>query len=114
MHFTRGLQGCDDRLVASLVGGLSGHPGEVYAMGMLSRREALACGAGLLAARSARPQPSKAPVIRTVLKDIAPESLAGATLFHEHLSLAADFMPRWISLARGQALPPAAAPTPGF
>jgi phosphotriesterase-related protein len=34
-------------------------------------------------------------VIRTVLKDLPPESLAGgATLFHEHLSLGADFMPK--------------------
>src|ERR1700742_5162626 len=34
----------------------------------------------------------KGAVIRTVLKDYAPEDLAGgATLFHEHLQLAPDF-----------------------
>ena len=37
----------------------------------------------------------KGAVIRTVLADLPPESLAGgATLFHEHLSVGADFMPR--------------------
>jgi phosphotriesterase-related protein len=40
--------------------------------------------------------------------------VAGATLFHEHLSLAPDFMPRWMALARGQAPAAAATPTPGF
>jgi phosphotriesterase-related protein len=34
-------------------------------------------------------------VVRTVLGDVSPERLAGgATLFHEHLSVGADFMPR--------------------
>ena len=34
----------------------------------------------------------KGAVIRTLLKDYAPEELAGgATLFHEHMSLAPDF-----------------------
>lgn len=38
---------------------------------------------------------SDGAVIRTVLKDMAPDALAGgATLFHEHLSVALDFMPR--------------------
>src|SRR5262245_13358135 len=83
-------------------------------MRVLSRREVLAGGAGLLVGRSAQSQPSKTPIIRTVLKDLAPEALAGATLFHEHLSLAADFMPKWMALARGQAPPPAAPPEPGF
>ena len=83
-------------------------------MRMLSRRQLLACGAGLLAGQSAPAQPAKAPIIRTVLKDVAPESLSGATLFHEHLSLASDFMPRWIALARGQSPPAAAPPAPGF
>jgi phosphotriesterase-related protein len=81
---------------------------------MLSRRGVLACGAGLLAGRSAQAQPPKAPIIRTVLKDIAPESLAGAILFHEHLSLAPDFMPKWMALARGQTPPAAATPTSAF
>jgi phosphotriesterase-related protein len=34
-------------------------------------------------------------VIRTVLKDVPPETLAGgATLFHEHLSMSHDFVPK--------------------
>ena len=42
----------------------------------------------------------KGAVIRTILKDYAPEELAGgATLFHEHMSLAPDFLPRWIKFA---------------
>ena len=36
-------------------------------------------------------------VIRTLLKDYAPDDLAGgATLFHEHLSFPPDFLPRFI------------------
>lgn len=43
----------------------------------------------------------KGSVIRTVLKDYAPEELAGgATLFHEHMSLKPDFMTRWVGYAR--------------
>lgn len=62
----------------------------------------------------------KGAMIRTVLKDLPPEALAGgATLFHEHLSLAADFMPKWMALARAQSSqagaqpkgPPPAQPT---
>jgi len=71
---------------------------------MIARRDVLklAC-AGLSSAATAYP---KAPVIRTVLKDVPPEALGGgATLFHEHLSLAPDFMPRWIALARGGRAP---------
>ena len=68
------------------------------------------------------PQFPKGAIIRTVLKDLPPEALAGgATLFHEHLSLAPDFMPKWMALARAQYAqagaqtkappPPAPAPT---
>jgi predicted metal-dependent phosphotriesterase family hydrolase len=75
----------------------------------LTRRELL-CSTGFLACASA----AAAPIIRTVLKDVSPDSLSGATLFHEHLSLAPDFMPKWMALARGQA-PPAPSPAPpGF
>jgi phosphotriesterase-related protein len=68
----------------------------------LTRREALEL-LGLTAAAAALPQVGgaqtappptwpKGAVIRTVLKDYAPEELAsGATLFHEHFQLAADF-----------------------
>ncbi len=42
----------------------------------------------------------KGAIIRTVLKDYAPEELAGgATLFHEHMSVAPDFLPRWMKFA---------------
>jgi phosphotriesterase-related protein len=42
----------------------------------------------------------KGAVIRTILKDYAPDDLAGgATLFHEHLSFASDFMTRWAGFA---------------
>ena len=40
-------------------------------------------------------------IIRTILKDVKPEELAGgATLFHEHMSLAEDFLPRWVQYQR--------------
>ena|SRR5581483_9329178 len=42
----------------------------------------------------------KGAVIRAVLKDYAPDELGGAaTLFHEHLSFAPDFMTRWTRYA---------------
>jgi phosphotriesterase-related protein len=70
----------------------------------LSRREALGIlGALALPKLTSAAPPSfpKGAVIRTILKDYAPEDLAGgATLFHEHLSLAPDFMPRWMAHAR--------------
>jgi predicted metal-dependent phosphotriesterase family hydrolase len=73
-----------------------------------SRREALGilgAGAAALAlpdlAPAAPPTFPKGAIIRTILKDYAPEDLAGgATLFHEHMSLAPDFMPRWMASAR--------------
>jgi hypothetical protein len=85
----------------------------------LTRREAL----GLLGLGAAAAVFPKGAVIRTVLKDYAPEEFAGgATLFHEHMSLAPDFMPRWMQFARetragnsargGQPAAPPAAATP--
>src|SRR5579871_1800387 len=72
----------------------------------LTRREALgilgfgAAAAALPAATSGLEFPKHA-VIRTILKDLPPDALAGgATLFHEHLSLAPDFMPRWMAFSR--------------
>jgi len=61
----------------------------------------------------------KGAIIRTILKDCAPEDLAdGATLFHEHMSLAPDFMPRWMmAYARsgpGPAPPASAQPNGTF
>src|SRR5215510_15142261 len=65
----------------------------------LTRRQAFKV-LGLSAAAAALPRglfaqaPAfpKGAVIRTILKDYAPEELAGgATLFHEHMQLAPDF-----------------------
>lgn len=68
----------------------------------ITRRDALKLlGAGATAmvwpaVAAAAPTFPPGAVIRTVLKDYAPDELAGAaTLFHEHLSFAADFMTRW-------------------
>src|SRR5882724_5251057 len=65
----------------------------------LTRRQALkAFGVGAAAAAvpcgafAQEPTFPKGAIIRTVLKDFAPEDLAGgATLFHEHMQLAPDF-----------------------
>ena len=74
----------------------------------ITRRNALSLlGLGAVAstipefASGAAPSFPKGSVIRTVLKDYAPEDLAGgATLFHEHMSFAEDFMPRWNQYSR--------------
>lgn len=85
---------------------------------MITRRDALKllAVAAFPASSSAAPQFPKGAIIRTVLKDLPPESLTGgATLFHEHLSLAPDFLPKWMSLyaARGRGgTPPAQPPQP--
>lgn len=63
----------------------------------------LAAGLTLPRVRAADLKFPKGAIIRTVLKDLRPEELAGgATLFHEHLSLAPDFLPRWIAYSRAQ------------
>jgi hypothetical protein len=71
---------------------------------MTMRRDVLKLmGGGLAGAvwpnsAAAPPQFPKGAIIRTVLKDLPPEALTGgALLFHEHMSLAADFIPRWIA-----------------
>jgi phosphotriesterase-related protein len=75
----------------------------------MTRREALA----VLGASAISQGKAAGAIIRTVLKDLPPEALAGgATLFHEHLSLAPDFMPKWISLARAQNPQSKAGPPP--
>jgi phosphotriesterase-related protein len=75
---------------------------------MITRRDSLKL-LGISAATAALPRLAsaeapvfpKGAVIRTVLKDYAPEDLAGgATLFHEHMSYPQDFMPRWNDFAR--------------
>jgi len=68
-----------------------------------TRREALGMlGLGAVAAAlpefvsAAAPTFPRGAIIRTILKDYAPDDLAGgATLFHEHMSFATDFMTRW-------------------
>lgn len=73
-------------------------------MAILSRREAFqlfgltaaAVAASPMNAVAQAPTFPKGAIIRTLFKDYAPEGLAGgATLFHEHLSLGADFGERW-------------------
>src|SRR5580704_4260180 len=84
--------------------------GRAEEIGMTRRAALTVLGAGVISRAKAT---GASPIIRTVLKDLAPESLSGgATLFHEHLSLAPDFMPRWIALARGQNTQSKAAPAP--
>ena len=71
----------------------------------MTRREAfarLAVGAAAAAlpetAFAQTPSFAKGAIIRTLLKDYAPEDLAGgALLFHEHLSLAPDFIARFFA-----------------
>lgn len=90
-----------------------------------TRREALGIlGMGVAAsalpefALAATPTFPKGAIIRTVLKDYAPEELAGgSTLFHEHLSWEDNFMTRWTGYAvdtrRETAMPGAPAPGAG-
>jgi hypothetical protein len=92
-----------------------------------TRREALGMlGAGLATAAlpyAACGQPSfvEGAVIRTILRDYAPGELGGgATLFHEHMSFAPDFLARFRQYAaEAQAVnrqpnaPAPAAPTGG-
>jgi phosphotriesterase-related protein len=68
---------------------------------MLSMLGLGACATALpRLAGAATPTFPKGAVIRTILKDYAPEELAGgATLFHEHLTFAPDFMTRWVGYA---------------
>jgi phosphotriesterase-related protein len=96
----------------------------------LTRRHALRMlgigAAATLPALSFAQAPSfpKGAVIRTILKDYAPEELAGgATLFHEHFQLAPDFNAKFTAAAaaarEANGLPPAPAraggrgPAPG-
>lgn len=67
-----------------------------------TRREALGmlgmglAGAALPSAIAGAPVFPNGAIIRTVLRDYPPEEFAGAaTLFHEHMSFADNFMTRW-------------------
>src|SRR4051812_28406548 len=72
-----------------------------------TRREVLrAFGLGVAAAAlpdfatAATPTFPTGAIIRTILRDYRPEELGGAaTLFHEHISFAPDFMTRWAGYA---------------
>ncbi len=60
----------------------------------------LSIGAAVTASAAKPVEFPKRAIIRTILKDLSPNALGGgATLFHEHISLAPDFMPRWIAAA---------------
>jgi phosphotriesterase-related protein len=86
-----------------------------------TRRQALeALGIGAAAAATPRaafaqqPAFSKGAIIRTVLRDYAPEELAGgATLFHEHIQLAPDFMTRFAAAAAAARAANGLPPAPG-
>lgn len=87
------------------------------AMGILGAAAATAALPNL--ARADAPTFPRGAIIRTVLKDYAPEDLAGgATLFHEHMSFQPDFLARFNQASRatreanGETLPPAAPPAP--
>jgi phosphotriesterase-related protein len=76
----------------------------------LTRRDALsllgigaAMAAGSRIGFAADPTFANGAIIRTVLKDIPPGQITGPTMFHEHLSLSADFLPRWMTYARANA-----------
>jgi phosphotriesterase-related protein len=87
----------------------------------MTRREVLEIlGAGAAAvalpefATAQAPSPTfpRGAIIRTLLKDYSPEELGGgATLFHEHMQLAPDFMPRFLAataaVRAANGLPPA-------
>ena len=96
-------------------------------MANLTRRNALqivgmgavAFGLDPLAARAQDLSFPKGAVIRTLFKDYAPGELTGgATLFHEHLSLGADFSDRFraasqaVLAAQGIAVPPGGGTAP--
>src|SRR6187399_52807 len=86
----------------------------------MTRRQALgALGAGAAVSAFAQaPTFPKGAIIRTILKDYAPEELAGgATLFHEHFQLGTDFNQKFqaaTAAARAaNGLPPAQGPGGG-
>ena len=61
----------------------------------------LGAGAGLGAVAALRGQ---SPIIRTLLKDISPDEISGATLFHEHLSIRYP-VTRALAEAQGRPVP---------
>jgi len=83
-------------------------------MTRLSRRDALGllgatAGGGLLALRSIRldaqtPTFPRGAIIRTLSKDIAPDAIAGSTLFHEHLSIRYP-LTKALAISQGRPVP---------
>src|SRR6516164_1155194 len=86
-----------------------------------NRRQALeVLGIGSAAAVVSRsllaqePAFGKGAIIRALLKDYAPEELAsGATLFHEHMQLAADFNARFAAATAAARAANGLPPLPG-
>jgi phosphotriesterase-related protein len=83
-------------------------------MTRLSRREALGllgttAGSGLLALHGIRldaqaPAFPRGAIIRTLLKDVAPDAIKGSTLFHEHLSIRYP-LTKALATAQGRPVP---------
>ena len=68
----------------------------------MTRRELLGLLGAAAASAAKTPEFPKHAIIRTILKDLPPEALAGgATLFHEHMSFSPDFMPKLMTIMRG-------------
>jgi len=96
--------------------------GSCAAAALVRPVEAFAQGAAIPApAQAAGPAPAPAPgfppgaIVRTLFKDYDPEELAGgATLFHEHLSVGADFNARFraatLAVLAANGTPPSRAP----
>jgi predicted metal-dependent phosphotriesterase family hydrolase len=79
---------------------------------LIGASAAAAC-ARSFGATGAKPRFPSGSIIRTVLSDLRPEALAGgATLFHEHLSVGSDFMPRVMAQFRKLLGPEATLPPP--
>src|SRR5206468_3798469 len=80
----------------------------------LSRRDALELLTGALAAGFATPRSSRlmaqtsfdrGAIVRTLLKDVPPDAIAGSTLFHEHLSIRYP-LTKAMAAAQGRDVPP--------
>jgi phosphotriesterase-related protein len=71
----------------------------------LTRREALVAAIGSALTPLARSVRAQAPIIRTLTKDVAPGSVSGAILFHEHLSIRYP-LTRALAEKAGRPVPP--------
>jgi phosphotriesterase-related protein len=76
----------------------------------------IGAASGAIASRAFGQQPvfPRGAIIRTILKDYAPEELAGgATLFHEHMQLAPDFNAKFAAAAAAARAANGLPPLPG-